>query len=288
MSFGTPKELPEKQRSGERAGSIENVHVYQVIATVKTDTASGARTAAGIPTYGSVHPSADGTVVTGKEASLTAKLSTGGARFEVTVTYSTPQYTAFAADPWDRPAEFADIGEESAETYFEDKTSPTPLKCTTKAGEPFDPMLERPAAKLGLTITKNAETWARLAGLALWYTTNDAAVTIDGTVFATGTLLLKPINSRSMTEVVNGVTKTYKQLTFTLLANPDGWNRVVENRGWRDTAGKILDAKGQPPDTPWPLDASGVRKANATDAPTTLTFKPFAAASWALITPYFA
>jgi len=140
--------------------------------------------------------------------------------------------------------------------------------------------------EITVTITKNIAPgdWDPITAATFLYpatAVNNASMTIDGVSVTTGQARITGIKCTS-TKTRAGV--SYRTRTITIKAR-SSWDHVVEDRGFNeldpDNSGKVRQiTKGTPPvkvDKPWPLDGSGAAKANSTDAPATLTFKPYPA-----------
>jgi len=207
--------------------------------------------------------------------------------FDVEVEYSTSEEGLSVFDnPLSDPVEYDWDFSSSSQTYFKDETTPTAKYTLTSAGEPFENLLERDVGEITVTITKNIapEDWAPLTASSFLNPANainNASMTIDGAAIAAGQARMTGIKCPS-TKTRAGV--SYRTLTLTIKLR-SSWDHVVEDRGFNeldpDNSGKVRQiVKGTPPtkvDKPWPLDGSGAAKANSTDAPATLTFKPYPA-----------
>lgn len=208
-----------------------------------------------------------------------------GLLFDVEVEYSTSETGLSVFDnPLSDPVEYDWDFSSSSQTYFKDETTPTAKYTLTSAGEPFENLLEREVGDIAVTITKNiapgdwdpptAATFLNPATAI-----NNASMTIDGVSISTGQARMTGIKC-TPTKTRAGV--SYRTLTLSLKVR-SSWDHAVDDRGFNEldpvNTGKVREiTKGTPPtkvDKPWPLDGSGAAKANSTDAPATLTFKPY-------------
>ncbi len=184
-------------------------------------------------------------------------------------------------DPLDKPLEVDWDFTDAREKYFYDR-SDTPKPVLTSAGETFEELLERDTGSLVATITRNIDGNAYDPAVAIDYkdAVNSTAFKLEGKQIAVGQAKLKAYTASAK--------KTENQITYRVarwvIEFRKSWDDVIEDRGLREkktVAGKVILAPImhlQPPvpvEKPWPLDGAGVKKTNASDTPSTLTFKPY-------------
>jgi hypothetical protein len=215
----------------------------------------------------------------------------GDRQFEVLCEFDTT--TGLSQDnPLDAPWGYNYTYQESTENYFIDRSDPNGDTGTTNkpvvnsAGDAFQQFMTRENGMLAITITRNVSSYSPAALDVYKHTVNMAAVTIDGTQYAIGTLKLSPITATKNTVTLQDMTVvTYYAETLTLKARHEGWNQTVLDVGFNTLVGSkanntqklqpIMDANGNPITKPWPLDGTGNAKPNATDTPANLTFSPY-------------
>lgn len=214
---------------------------------------------------------------------LDGDTSTQNPRFhEVDVDYETPPFETPEEDPLLRPSEFSSNYEEFTEAYYKDADDVLVLN---SVGDRFEGFPERKNGNLVLQITKNFETFPAVTYDDLKYTRNSVAVTIRGTTYAIGTLLMAPITAQEVREKVNGVWTTYYKTMFRIYADHGTHLHIFQDRGYFSLVGgvrrQILDVDGMPPPTPWPLDGSGA-VLPPTSTPANKTFKPYESVNWGI------
>src|SRR5206468_868306 len=111
-----------------------------------------------------------------------------GVHFEVTVEFTTVDPAKTVADPLARPPEINWGGSEATEPYFLDRSKPDPKPKVNTAGDPFEQDKERECGEMTITITINEPTHDAALADTYSHTTNLNDVTIDGTIYAAGTL----------------------------------------------------------------------------------------------------
>lgn len=170
------------------------------------------------------------------------------------------------------------------------------------AGDPFETFLERETGELTITITVNEPSFNLVTMDGFKHTTNQDAVTIDGTTYAAKVLKLSPPTATKVTEVVQGEGGTsekmnYYKVQYTLRARTETWNDKVLDMGIneliKDDAkptdpGKlrpIVDSVNSPIKKPWPL-LKGKKKASPTDDPDELVFVPYKPMAWGGLKPF--
>lgn len=205
-----------------------------------------------------------------------------GNQWLVTVEWSTPTGGVTPdADPLARLPEVSWQTQAETEAIRLDKTSPTPLRIRSSAGEEFQEPPQRDRGVLTCTYARN-ETEAFFRGtvlplMAYDFIVNSASFTIDGVSIPA---LYARLEIRSATRTTEGLT-TYYRVEYVLQFrqgpagnSADGWRRRYLDLGtyenppgapnfWRP----ILDEDGLKVQTPWPLDGSGQKRAHPYDAP---------------------
>lgn len=202
----------------------------------------------------------------------------------VTCDYEVPE-RSFEPDPLDRPDEISGDFTTELRPFFQDLTSPTPKQVLASTGEPFDDLPQRYAGIFRFRVTGNRPTttdvalWASYLGpTAASY--NNSSVTIKGITFAAKSLLL--LGAKFSEAKENHY--EYQRWEWDLGVNvdtSDGWEILkIDDRGYTfyDAGYYKPIVVGEPPEktpTSWPLDGSGGKKPNASDAPASLEFKPY-------------
>lgn len=232
--------------------------------------------AAGVPRVGDSLKTGDGRLC---KAVAPASMGTV-TDFIITCDFEVPNPNSNTGNPLTRPDIVGlDFGVRQ-ENYFKD-CSDTPKYLINAAGEPFSELRKRDVGVFKFTVSGNrasipATTWAGYLYPAT--AINNGAVTIKGIAFGAGILRLLGMRAAEKTSG----TLTYLECEWTLAANPNGWDDELENRGFNelDTTANVLkpifldDSKTKPAH-PWPLNTDGTKMANASDAPSTQTFKPY-------------
>ena len=138
---------------------------------------------------------------------------------------------------------------------------------TNTAGLPYDPPIEFDDEIDLIRVTKN------VSAMPTWWpngykrTINSDPFTIDGLAVNIGKCRMVD-RSLSGFKTQSGI--PYRELKFTLAVKGDGWNPTVLNSGfWERNPAvptEVIEVliKGQPPNQPWPLDASGFHIENPT------------------------
>lgn len=305
MAVVSVKELHQKRRSSIRDGKVSHTRVWLVITDDIRDGTAAALTANAnfvdmVPVYGA--PLYDDNPFGPRVTSLEAQpIQESGLHFEVQAEYTIPDPSDDQNDtnPLDRPAEIQWSPSETTEPYFVDESDP-PRPVVNAAGEPFEQFLEREAGELTITITRNEETFNAAVADTFSHTVNAAAVTIDGTEFAPGTLKLSPIQAQKVSEKWHylGLDRpiVYYKVTYNLKARHQGWTHDVLNVGFNERVQvqetengqpvtryklrPLVDATGLPVRKPQPLTAEGRAKASPTDPPDVLAFYPYRLKDW--------
>lgn len=207
--------------------------------------------------------------------------------FNVTVTYETlsddeEEDEEEEENPLARPDEVSFEASSTTEPIFEDESQPDKKSIVNSAGEPFDKFFERTTGEIELTITGNRSSFN--AAQAAQYTkpsaVNSDAFTVRGISVGAGEGKMVGISATLETE--NDV--TFWKVTWRIALAPN-WDLVVEDRGYNELSTDAGAKKGLKPivrgtpatqvDKPFPLDGAGKSKANSTDKPEILTFKPY-------------
>lgn len=185
-------------------------------------------------------------------------------------------------NPLMRPDEISITGNVSEKTYFKDYTTPDNKFARSSAGEPFENLPTRDVGSFEIPIRCNRATFDASLHASYLYPVcaiNSDTVTIRGITFAPGQLKMRPFRA-ALPTYENGVKYYVIEMAVAVAEN---WNQTFQDRGYsyKDGSGKLqpimLDNGKDKPSAPWPLDGSGGKKANATDAPADITLKPYPA-----------
>ncbi len=199
----------------------------------------------------------------------------------VELTYEELGYTP-VDNPLNEPDAIAWTWQETTESYVFDRSTPDALPVITSAGQPFKELPVREGSSLVATIRRNIQTFDFAAADDYRNAINSASFTVDGVNIGARQAKLNVVGLSEPT-VRNGV--DYRELTIQLKFKAD-WRDYFADRGTKQLASGNLVAivAGTPPqpvDDDWPLDGSGAAKANSTDTPAVLTFKPYSELSFA-------
>jgi hypothetical protein len=297
MAVSNVHERFQARRSSYRDGKM--VHTRKWIVTCDDIQDGTAVALTGVPGPGARHNKDTTAILTGLEAS---PHENNDKIFLVQGEYTTLVF-GLPADPLKRKPTISYGSTEFTTPYFLDKSKPDPKPVVNSSGDSFESFLEHEDGELTLTITVNEATFSPVAMDDFKHTKNLNAVTIDGTVYAAGTLKLSPPTATKVTESVEGAGGTvedfvYYSVTYVLKAKKDGWDDVVNDVGLSEfipdpsdpkKPGKlrpIVDATKLPIKKPWPLDGTGKKKTNPGDTPATLTFVPYAPVDWSALKPF--
>lgn len=297
MSVISVQEKFDRRRSQKRLEGNATVTTHTRVWIVKcseaTDGTAAAIEAETIPRLGEPHPTDYDATCRGVEAD---PLNRDSHHFEVVAEYS-DETDGGEEDRETPPLERAwDIswgGSASTGAYFYD-VDEQPV--TNSAGEPFEGMLERDTSELVISIVKNEERGDPGLDDLFSNTINENDVVIAGTVFLEGTLKLSPIQATKTIERVGSGTVTYWRKTYELKARRQGWDDVVEDRGFNERVSgevdtpdgpttvyklrPILDTNAQRIRKPAHLNGEGLQLAADAPAPVELIFKPYRRADW--------
>jgi hypothetical protein len=268
------KHLPQSEESQRSKDGTKSCKLSWLVYTDGASSTVEAETAAGIPALGSVHPSDTSRVA----KSVSAKFHSEKANvILVTVDYGEVENEGEQEDtaPWDEPDEVSWEDSEGNEPFFRD-VDDKPV--VNSAGEPFEDFLERDSGELSVTINRNSLDYSASQSVGYRNVINSAPFTLDGASIGKGEAKMSGISAK--TAYYEGT--KYYQITYKLKLR-ETWKVKIEDRGYneKDTTntGKVKPIlKGTPPvpvDKPWPLDGAGAKKANSTDKPSQLEFKPY-------------
>ncbi|HEV7299261.1 MAG TPA: hypothetical protein VGN72_07845 [Tepidisphaeraceae bacterium] len=292
MAWIKVKEQGQLAESQQTTDEKTAKRVFVAVSDVNTTSVAAETASFGgvtVPVLGAGHPDDGNRKVKSVSASPDAE---SRKVFTVEVEYSDKlSLVALDPNPLDRPAEVSWDFDDATVPYFTDR-SETPKPVVNSAKERFESYLERETGSITATVTKNipaagAGSYSAATALSLKDTLNGGTITVDGVSISAGQAKLKcwtvgPVQS----ETVNGVVVNYRQSKI-LYQFRETWDHVVEDRGYNEkdgTTGKVKpilkgDKPPTPVDTPWPLDGAGAKKANISDEPEPLTFKPYASAA---------
>ncbi len=214
-------------------------------------------------------------------------------QFRVGVEYASPTGGAAATNDTDLlllPAKIKRSAEEYQEAFEKDVNGKI---VRNSAGDRFDHLPERMTGVGIFSIQKYVNATGRAAIDAAWNTVNSGSVTIDGVSCAAETCwLVSPVY-----EPVDGSTGVFSA-NFVVKYKKAGWKIKVCDYGYRELVdgkpGRIMEQplksdgtldtdprNARPSTLPWPLNGSGMKKANQTDDPFDIEFVPIVSASWA-------
>jgi hypothetical protein len=278
MSVTAVNESFEQRRSWRDAAGWHHARVYEVTCDNPDDGTNAAAKAAGLPVWNAAHPSGDGTRVQSINA---AAVKGSELDFVTTVQYDVPQSDQGADNPLSRPAVISVQSNETTEEYFYD-VNDDPV--VNSMGFPFETVPTRDGSEFVIVVVRNQATRNIAADESYNRTVNDGNVTLDGQVFAAGTLKMSPIQSEKVFE--NGY--TYYRYTYRIKANRDGWMQVFKDATFYLKEGGVAkeitveDENGLPVAIrqPWPLDGAGSLKANLDDEPAEIEFEPYEPKNW--------
>jgi len=286
MAWTQVSEQGQLATSETNADEKTALRVFFCKSSTPTTTVAAERASYGgttIPVKGEGHPDDAGR----KVKTITAKSDEEGNReiFFVEVQYSDKQ--TVVDNPVDKPATYEWDSDDATEPYFIDR-SDTPKSVCNSAGERFAEFRERETGSHLCIVTKNVvySSYDPTIGITFKDAVNSGGFTVDGQSVSAGQCKCKkvaagPKQTASYTTGGGGTaTVVYREVKAYLQFRQDGWDDVVEDRGFNElNSGKLKEiSKGTPPTKPefgWPLNGSGGAKANVTDTPSTITFKPY-------------
>lgn len=228
----------------------------------------------GLPAMYDKLPGDDGRVVTSKSVTCLGKTD----QWKVDVEYEAVESENKDPEvaPWDMPDEVTWDFSESSESFFRD-TDDKPV--VNSAGEPFEDFLEKDAGELSVTVVRNSLRYSPSNALEYRNMVNQGSFSIGGQKISDGQAKMS-VGGTARTAYYKG--QLYYVVTYKMKLR-ESWDVKVEDRGFNEKniakPGELKAiVKGTPPvqvDKPWPLDGSGAKKPNSTDAPEQLTFKPY-------------
>lgn len=185
----------------------------------------------------------------------------------------------YQENPLTRPDKLSlQVGSETESWFVDTAGKPT----VTSAGEILDKVPPRTTGGVKLVITGNRSTLpaAAMIGLSRPNTINTSGFTVGGISIGAKQAKLSACSGDETTE--NGV--TFYTVKWELSLSPD-WTLKLDDRGYFYKDAGVLKpiTSGEPPTQvkkPWPLDGSGGKKANASDAPAQLSFMPYTLGSF--------
>lgn len=230
---------------------------FIVVSNSRSDSATGARQATGVPRRGDPHPEDAVMVCVNIDASQTAPFV-----FEVNCEYSTRGFGPGDENdhPLDKPAvrEYGFIS--SIEPAYTDRDGNAIL---TSARVEFDPTLERPVYDPYVIVTRNQATFSASTALNFIGHVNSASWTVPGTndtVTAGQALCTNIAGSEAWYEG-----QRYYEVRYEFHLREDGFAKRVVDRGMMKLAASgsalcyevITDDNGNPVSEPVLLDGSG-------------------------------
>lgn len=243
MSVGDFKELSLKHKI--KAG-IETYTLAGFVAVTDPDgdTAADVAGATGVPALGDEYEST-GTYCNELELDHAERL-----KWKITAQYTSVQLSLNPADD-DNKYDWSTL--KLQEIITKDSSN---ADVVNSAGDAFNPPLSQDKSLMMVRVTKNETTWAPGTIAGLVDKTNASSLAIDGLTGAARTWLLDDVTSREAER--NGT--EYREVVYTLIYNPDTWDRVVLDAGVRQVVGgKFVPIviEGQKATEPVPLDGAG-------------------------------
>lgn len=274
----TSVKLAKEQASSQSPNDHSASNTYNVLVDDATTTvAIRNSTDARLPKLGDNHPSDSNMQCT--SISVTRMSDTHrGFVYKCDYANSIDEEEEEEDNPLARPPRVTWSGNTSSAPYFID-TDGTPV--VTSAGGPFDNMPERDTSSPTCTVIVNRSSFSISNAYEWTNAVNDAPFTIsDGRTtwtIAAGVAKMGTITCSDL-KLQNGV--YYYEVTYPIEFKEGGYDDEFYDRDYYEldddgNRRQILDSAGMQVKTPWPLDGSGVAKANSSDEPAVLTFKPY-------------
>lgn len=200
--------------------------------------------------------------------------------FIITCKYTVNQWLP---SPLDEETKFSYDRDQFEQAYTRDVNDA--VSNMTTAGEVFAEPPKRRRSLLVINAAKNVAADADMSDYEdLSEVVNDANVTIEGRVYAAGTLF---VASSSLSEVKEQNAIQFRILSSVLIVNPAGWNDRIENRGFYQrltSSGSDLipinfPGTATPVTYPWPIAENGTAQASAYDAPFIIEREPYESVS---------
>jgi hypothetical protein len=156
------------------------------------------------------------------------------------------------------------------------------LPITNSAGVPPENLPTRRAGDGRIRIRRNVSSFDDVGAHTFRRKINNGIETIDGNSYGARTLLIQSWTADGPF-IENGFTFYTEQID--IAKNADQWDLVYADQGRSelDDNGNrvaILDGDGNEVADDWPLDGAGAALANATDAATSITRKPYQAVNF--------
>ncbi len=240
--------------------------------------AVAAATASGIPDYFDPHPSNSAYLLKNKRGRAVSEDS-GRYAWEIQLDYSNR-----IIHPLDMPAQIEWDFSEASEAYFLDWSTPDPKPVKNSAGQNFEALPERESGVIVCHITKNVATdFDTSLFLSARENVNSAGFTVDGVSLDVHQAKFSGAN---VTPPALSAGEWFRTVKMTLKFK-QSWDDVFNDEGYQQLASdginlvdcytNATDPNNKPEKVvkPWPLDGTGHKKANATDTPEPLTFKPY-------------
>lgn len=281
----TINEILKDSKVSKNAKGYETERTFIVLGT-DSDSCIDVLADAGIPQTGATHPDYSAMKVVNVVCTqiMEHENADNQLAFKVVASYSSA-FSAIqrATVPLSRDADYSYSGTTEVDEIYIDYSS-TPKLVQNSAGDKFEnqPQGLKPAQVV--TITRNEATYSAGTYYSYIGSLNSNTITINGESFTAAKCRMDSISATYETEVINGTTYNYWQVTYVIALNPNTWRSVVYDTGYNKlVSGKkrpIEDGTGLAVQTPWPLDGTGAPKTNATDTPATITFKIYPEVSW--------
>lgn len=253
------EELPDGRRGTNTKGVRTYTRQFKLTSDSQADGPYTVGSNASLPKIGSVHPEDAGAFCT----TLTVENSDPWMGWTVTAEYSS-EFT-LAENPTNDPAIITWGSEQFQRVVIVDKDGDAVVN---SAGDPFDPPIMADDSRRYVTVTKN------LSNVPTWILNYQDAVnsdtfTVDGVSVGIG---IAKMQSVTVSTVQSRNATNFRQVTFTMHFQPNGWHAKPLDAGFRQVVygGGIENIRNEGDDelpaAPVPLDGAGQALASPSPA----------------------